>query len=60
MSSLRRWLAVFLIAGLAGTLISIPGVAGTHASACPFCTMQGQTLTGEVQHSRPAWCCTAR
>jgi hypothetical protein len=34
---LHTWLAV-----LVGALVAIP------AAACPFCTMQGQTLTGDV------------
>ena len=30
---------------------------GRSAPACPFCTMQGQTLTGEVNQA--SWSCTA-
>src|SRR4051794_1868877 len=25
-----------------------PGMVGSVCKACPFCTMQGQTLTGEI------------
>jgi hypothetical protein len=42
MAGLFRWFAACLLLAAAWAVATAPGVA------CPFCSMQGQTLTGEV------------
>jgi len=41
-----RWAGFLVIAGLVWSLVSLE-----KGQACPFCTMQGQTLTGEIQQA---------
>jgi len=44
--SLKALVGLGLLAGLAA-LVSTP----SRTLACPFCTMQGQTLTGEINQA---------